>query len=52
MEATYLLAIDLGKRHFQVCGTGVNGVLIGIRRGKLQCRLTCRNKLTKLSAYG
>ncbi|GGE89122.1 hypothetical protein GCM10011317_52670 [Niveispirillum cyanobacteriorum] len=25
MEATYLLAIDLGKRHFQVCGTGVDG---------------------------
>ncbi|SNS52687.1 hypothetical protein SAMN05880556_106136 [Azospirillum sp. RU38E] len=23
MGATYLLAIDLGKRHFQVCGTDV-----------------------------
>jgi hypothetical protein len=24
IEATYLLAIDLGKRHFQVCGTDVS----------------------------
>lgn len=28
MEATYLLAIDLGKRHFQVCGTDVSGKVL------------------------
>ncbi len=28
MEATYLLAIDLGKRHFQVCGTDVGGKVL------------------------
>jgi transposase len=28
MEATYLLAIDLGKRHFPVCGTDVSGKVL------------------------
>ncbi len=28
METTYLLAIDLGKRHFQVCGTDVSGKVL------------------------
>jgi len=28
MEATYLLASDLGKRHFQVCGTDVSGKVL------------------------
>ncbi len=28
MEARYLLAIDLGKRHFQVCGTDVGGKVL------------------------
>lgn len=28
MEASYLLAIDLGKRHFQVCGTDVSGKVL------------------------